>query len=373
MATPTTYSFGFEPISCHAWNKDRTQLALSLNNHEVNIYKFAGNKWEKIHTLSEHTQRVTSIDWAPNSNRIATCGADRNAYVWTYENGAWQPTLVIVRLNRAATVCKWSPLENKFAVGSGARLVAICYFEAEHNWWVSKHIRKPIRSTVLSLEWHPNNYLIACGASDFKARVFSAYIKEIEAKPEATVWGKKMTFTHLMAEFSNGGGGWVHSVAFSPSGNKLAWVGHDSSISVVDMSQGPDAQPSTLKTQFLPFNSCLFVTENSLIAAGHDCNPLLFIHDNNLRFSHKLDVPKQKETGRVSAMDRFKSLDTRGQAGTGTETTLETKHQNTITQIASYAGERQGITKFSTSGVDSLMCIWDLKTLEAQIAGLKIQ
>ena len=28
--------------------------------------------------------------------------------------------------------------------------------------------------------------------------------------------------------------GWVHAVAFSPSGNKLAWVGHDSSISVVD-------------------------------------------------------------------------------------------------------------------------------------------
>ena len=37
-----------------------------------------------------------------------------------------------------------------------------------------------------------------------------------------------------MGEFSNGTGGWVHDVAFSPSGNKLAWVGHDSSISVTD-------------------------------------------------------------------------------------------------------------------------------------------
>lgn len=33
-------------------------------------------------------------------------------------------------------------------------------------------------------------------------------------------------------------GGWVHSVCFSSSGTKLAWVGHDSSISVVDAANG---------------------------------------------------------------------------------------------------------------------------------------
>ena len=35
-------------------------------------------------------------------------------------------------------------------------------------------------------------------------------------------------------------GGWVHDVSFSPSGDKLAWVGHDSSISVVNMGAGAD-------------------------------------------------------------------------------------------------------------------------------------
>ena len=37
---------------------------------------------------------------------------------------------------------------DKFAVGSGSRLISICYFEEENHWWVSKHIKKPIRSTV---------------------------------------------------------------------------------------------------------------------------------------------------------------------------------------------------------------------------------
>jgi actin related protein 2/3 complex subunit 1A/1B len=50
-------------------------LALSLNDHEVKIYQKAGNKWNETHTLGEHGQRVTGIDWAPKSNRIVTCGA----------------------------------------------------------------------------------------------------------------------------------------------------------------------------------------------------------------------------------------------------------------------------------------------------------
>ena len=98
--------------------------------------------------------------------------------------------LVLLRINRAATCVKWSPEENKFAVGSGARLISVCYFEQvrmfvniasadpdnithcyfeqEYNWWVAKHIKKPIRSTITTLDWHPNNVLLAAGSTGFK-------------------------------------------------------------------------------------------------------------------------------------------------------------------------------------------------------------
>lgn len=42
-----------------------------------------------------------------------------------------------------------------------------------HLRWVSKHIKKPIRSTILSLDWHPNNILLAAGSCDFKCRQVS--------------------------------------------------------------------------------------------------------------------------------------------------------------------------------------------------------
>ena len=259
------HQFLLEPITCHAWNRDCTQIALSPNNHEVHIYKNGGQR-VKAHELKEHNGHITGIDWAPKSDRIVTCGADRNAYVWSQKDGVWKPTLVILRINRAATLVKWSLLKNKFAVGSGARLISVCYFKSENDWWVSKHIKKPICSTVLSLDWHPNNVLLAAGSCDFKCRVFSAYIKEVDEKPASTPWGSKMPFSQLMSEFGGSGtGGWVHGVSFSASGSRLAWVSHDSTVSVADASKS--VQVSTLKTEFLPLLSVSFVSENSVVAA----------------------------------------------------------------------------------------------------------
>lgn len=48
-------------------------------------------------------------------------------------------------------------------------MLPYCRHPPPHRW-VCKHIKKPIRSTVLSLDWHPNNVLLAAGSCDFKCR-----------------------------------------------------------------------------------------------------------------------------------------------------------------------------------------------------------
>jgi actin related protein 2/3 complex subunit 1A/1B len=59
------------------------QIAFSKNNKEVEIFKSSpGSKWTSQAKLNQHDLRVNGIDWAPNTNRIVTCSADRNAYVW---------------------------------------------------------------------------------------------------------------------------------------------------------------------------------------------------------------------------------------------------------------------------------------------------
>jgi len=372
MSGKEVFELSEKSVTCFSFNQDRSRVAFSANDHNVLIYKKEGKQWVEESVLSEHHQNVTGIDWAPNSNRIVTCGADRNGYVWVEENGKWRPTLVILRINRAATHVKWSPEEDKFAVASGARLISICYFEKENHWWVSKHIKKPIRSTVLSLDWHPNNILIAAASSDFKARVFSAYIKEIESKPEATNWGKKMPFGALMGEFSNGRGGWLHDIVFSPSGSKIAWVGHDSSISVVQ--GGENAEVITHNISGLPLTSCIWLNEQSLVAGGHDFVPMVFTHDGNkVSFVAKLDQAAAKsgdEEETMSAMERFRSLDKRALGAK--EAKSLTTHTNAIVQMSIYAGSKDNVTKFSSAGLDGRIVIWDIKSLESSIADLKI-
>lgn len=314
------------------------------------------------------------IDWAPKTNRIVTCAVDRNAYVWTQgEDKKWKPTLVLLRINRAATCVKWSPQENKFAVGSGARLISVCYFESENDWWVSKHCKKPIKSTITALDWHPNNVLLLAGSTDYKVRIFSAYIKDIEQQPSPTLWGTKMPLGQLMAEFknSNAGGGWIHGVSFSSDGNKICWVGHDSAINIaVATSNGPIV--TKLKTEFLPFLACVWVSPNAIVAAGHSCEPLLYkVDGEKLSFAGKLEQGTRKGDGELSAMARFRKLDNQARAESF-DTVLNTTHQNSITCVCIYDGDKECTKKISTSGMDNQLVVWDLKTLAASFQGLKI-
>ncbi|KAI1726979.1 actin-related protein 2/3 complex subunit 1A [Ditylenchus destructor] len=362
------WDLGIGPISCHSWNKDKTQLAASASNNIIHIFERQTNgSWKEIHVLKEHDLLITGLDWASNTNRIVSCSQDKNAFVWTFDiaTNVWKPELVLVRSNRAATSVKWSPLENKFAVASGARLVAICSYEKENDWWVSKQIKKPIRSTVTSIDWHPNNVLIAVGSCDFKVRVFSAFVKEVDEKPAPNPWGSKMPFGELMKEYSSLG--WIHDVAFSPSGCKLAWVSHDSTIALVDKADNqPPPEPIVCRMNCLPFTTLRWTSENNIIAAGHDCSPMLFSYENRaIKLTSKLDVPAENKngTGVNSAFQMFRNFD-RNAAGTNAANGVsapKTLHQNAIAQIQPHTGKADNITKFSTCGIDGLVALWDLQ------------
>jgi actin related protein 2/3 complex subunit 1A/1B len=280
---------------------------------------------------------------------------------------------VLLRINRAATYVRWSPDETKFAVGSGARVIAVCYFEEENDWWVSKHIKKPLRSTVLSLSWHPNSVLLASGSADAHARVFSAFIKGVDQRPEPTVWGERLPFNTLCGEFANKSGGWVHSVAFSPSGDALAYAAHDSSVTVVYPS-APDQPPHAVvcvTTQMLPFVSLIWTREDQIVAAGHDCHPVVFQGDMNGGWTqaYNIDDPAKRqdasEGAESSALNMFRQMDLKGRTSTAEDTNLKTIHQNTISYVASifckdysnlistvrpYEGEPGNVTRFSTTG-----------------------
>merc|ERR1719445_2631987 len=364
------------PIQSHAWSADSSMLAVAHGDKDAHVYSrnHEEARWQEVGKLDQHDLTITSIDWAPKSNMIVTCSQDRNAYVWVpLENGQWRHTLVLLRINRAATCVRWSPNENKFAVGSGAKIISVCYYEKEQNWWVAKHIKKPLKSTVTCLDWHPNNILLAAGSTDFKIRVYSGYIKEIEPKPSATEWGQRMPMGNLMTEFSNSpnGGGWVHAVSFSGDGSKLAWVGHDSSISVADATK--DMMVMKLRTDLLPMLTLTWISGTKLLAAGHNCVPVTFNLDTSgsLTFGARLEEDrKQESSGACTAMRMFKNQDRIGTSEL--QTLLKTTHQNQISELRIHDGNKDNVNTISSVAGDGKLIIWNIKTLASKMANLKI-
>ncbi|CAF2947610.1 unnamed protein product [Rotaria sp. Silwood2] len=282
------YSFGNLPVIAHAWNKDRTQIAVSLGKNDIRIYQKVSGKWKLIHTLCEHLSRVLAIDWAPKTNQIVSASADYNAYVWTLENDVWKPQMVeLQRTSRAVCCAKWSPEENKFVIGSSDKNVAVCYYEKDQRFWAAEMIKKKPKSTVTCIAWHPNNQLIAVGSCDYRCRIYSAFIKIVDGQAQTSNWGTIKNTGELLHEFQSESG-WIHDVAFSPLGDNLAWTLCFRIIIEI--------------TNYLPFRCVIFVNESILIVGGHEFSPLIYNFNQDkgtIEYVEKLDR-QEVSTGRLS-------------------------------------------------------------------------
>ncbi|PWY76360.1 putative actin-related protein 2/3 complex subunit 1A [Aspergillus sclerotioniger CBS 115572] len=356
MATPDAHHLFHNPIADHSFSSDKSTLAVARDSN-VELYQKSDNKFSLTDELKGHEKTVTGVDIAPNSGRIVTCSQDRNAYVWERTASGWKPTLVLLRINRAATFVRWSPSEQKFAVGSGARVIAVCYFEEENDWWISKHLKKPIRSTITTLAWHPNSVLLAAGSTDSHARVLSSFIKGVDTRPEPSAWGERLPFNTICGEYLNDSAGWIQGLSFSPSGDALAFTGHDSSVTVVYPS-APDQPPRAMlniATRLLPFNSLIWNGENEIIAAGHDCEPYrLRGNESGWQLTGTIESKEGPGAGSAreeSALHMFRQMDLKGQ--TQADTQLKTTHQNTISTVRVYEEANGVVCQFSNTVKDN--------------------
>lgn len=105
-----SFWIGNDALVCHAFNKDATLMAISINTNNVYILSVpssSSDRFKLVDTLKEHSALVMGIDWCATSNQIVSCSADRNAYVWKQTpDGKWKPTLV------ALQVCEFPTLNS---------------------------------------------------------------------------------------------------------------------------------------------------------------------------------------------------------------------------------------------------------------------
>ncbi|KAE8662807.1 Actin-related protein 2/3 complex subunit 1A [Hibiscus syriacus] len=381
MAAVAVHQF-VQCITCHAWSPDQSMIAFCPNNNEVHIYKLLQDKWEKLHVLQKHDQLVSGIDWSGTSNRIVSVSHDRNSFVWNQEGPEWVPTLVILRLNRAALCVQWSP--------KGIPLATVDPF----------HLR----------------ILLATTSTDGKCRVFSTFIKGVDTRESKTgsssdpKFGEgsavSLTFFQCKEEltfsFSSStltqqqilqldlSSSWAFGVNWSPSGNTLAYVGHNSMIYFVD-DVGPSPLAQNVAVRYLPLRDVLFVSEKMVIGVGFDCNPMVFAADKSglWSFIRFLGERKESSSGPKSGSQSWKEgkgvtevvendgengwviseafgkLYGQSRQGLSNDTVEPSKiqgaaHDNCINCIELLKQKGPKTKRFSTSGMDGKVVIWDL-------------
>jgi len=183
-------------------------------------------------------------------------------------------------------------------------------------------------------------------------------MKELkETNPTEGIFPAK-NFGEILAEYVSSG--WVHSVTWSPNGSKIAFVGHDSTITFIDVAGG--GTPQTLRLTQLPLADVIFTSENGAVAGGHDYAPLHFVNSGgNWSFSSIIAAEKKAEapkaSGAKAAMSKFQNLDTTGKSAR-TEA-LTTIHQNSISWVRPYEEKNGNVSQFSTSGLDGKLVLWN--------------
>lgn len=163
------------------------------------------------------------------------------------------------------------------------------------------------------------------------------------------------------------------------------FIGHDSSISIV-YPGGPAVY--SIKLSILPLVALTWTNEETVIAAGHDCQPLVFSgNQGGWELVGSLDDPQSNKAsggtrsglgnaspvGRLNsaAFNTFRNAAERGisnapgspTVGSSAESELFTVHQNTITSVRVYDGSPDNVTRVSTSGVDGKLVIWDVSAV----------
>ena len=238
---------------------------------------------------------------------------------------------------------------------------------------------KKHKSTVTCLSWHPNSQLLATGSSDLRCRVFSCYVPEVDGPNQQIAnFSDNRPFGEDYVEFASNG--WVNSVAWSPSGNSLAFCGHDSSIHFASFASNPPAV-QVIKTPDLPLFRLMFLSDSCLVGGGHEMVPVLY-HNTNMWSQHsKLDsatagasvvAEEKKSSNSAAARNIFQSKTARGQDAAAQGDKLMTRHENCITCIQNLSPNAAQCTKFSTSGLDGRVVVWDLQALRVDTRALGI-
>ncbi|KAK4275521.1 hypothetical protein QN277_018589 [Acacia crassicarpa] len=163
---------------------------------------------------------------------------------------------------------------------------------------------------------------------------------------------------------------WTFGVKWSSKGKTLAYAGQNSIMYFVNgigSSSPPETQ--TVAYRHLPLCDVCFISENMVIGVGFDCVPLVFAkgEGDKWKFIRSIgEIRARSPSLYGSQFDIFGRFIGRAQDEVTVETSEESggSHDKCINCVLPLRGRGTLIKRFSTSGLDGRVIIWDLEKQE---------
>lgn len=331
-------------ITCHAWNGNRSQIVVATNGYLLEVYSVKGEAWEKQHTLKEHHQLVSAVDWHPVTNRIISSSHDRNVVVWEFTT-SWKPALVNFYQSRGVLDASWSPRGDKFVVGTGSKNIGVGHWSDILHGWNTKRM-KLFSSSVTCVRFDPSGLVIGAGSTDNTCKVITAYMEEVDVNTGNFKYSGVRSFGETLYTIATGA--WVNSLSWSFDSNWISVTSHNGTVIFSNLTSN-----QTIVWNGKPFMALQFVKDDQAIAAGFDFKPVLFKR-NGEQWSEPTEMQGEEEKATSSVQSRVKMI-AQGLDGKKGRETMTTKHKNTITCIRTVDAQR-----FSTSDISGSLFIWKI-------------
>jgi WD40 repeat protein len=149
------------PVYSVCWSpKESHKLVSNGNNGSLMVWDWK-NSETQAKEIEIHKKEILTIDWNTNGKSLLTSGIDRRIFI--YDTSDWTPVckLPIIHKDYVRAV-KWRD-ETYFASCSDDGKVAIWSWSNNACVKIYEYI---FDVPVLSLAWHPNLYILACGLRD---------------------------------------------------------------------------------------------------------------------------------------------------------------------------------------------------------------
>ncbi|HLQ29800.1 MAG TPA: serine/threonine-protein kinase [Ktedonobacteraceae bacterium] len=169
-------------------------------------------------TYRGHTDRIYTLAWSPDGERIASSSLDESVQVWDALTGENMLTYRDNSLHAPAIV--WSPDGKYIASSSGLLSEKVQVWDASNGQVSAQHVAHEGHSErVQAIAWSPGGKLIASASEDGMVQVWDA----------ASGRSSFIYRGHTMG---------VKSVAWSPDGKRITSASEDKTVQVWDATTG---------------------------------------------------------------------------------------------------------------------------------------